>query len=96
MSGTRPTRILSAVTGNAIEWYDFATYAYLTPIISSVFFPVDPKNPATEVNAVLATTAVFGVGFFLRPLGGVVLGVVGDRYGRRAGMVVGMSLMAAR
>ena len=88
------TKIASAVIGNAMEWYDFSIYAYMTPIISTLFFPVDPKDPATQINALLATTAVFGVGFFMRPVGGVVLGVVGDRYGRRAGMVLGMALMA--
>ena len=87
-------RVAGAVVGNAFEWYDFAIYAYMTPIISSLFFPVDPHDPATEINAVLATTAVFGVGFFMRPVGGVVLGVIGDKYGRRTGMVLGMALMA--
>lgn len=87
-------RVAAAVIGNAFEWYDFTIYAYMTPIISSLFFPVDPNDPATQINAVLATTAVFGVGFFMRPVGGVVLGVIGDKYGRRAGMVLGMALMA--
>jgi len=87
-------RVAAAVVGNAFEWYDFTIYAYMTPIISSLFFPVDPNDPATQINAVLATTAVFGVGFFMRPVGGVVLGVIGDKYGRRAGMVLGMALMA--
>lgn len=93
-SAATPARIASAVIGNAMEWYDFSIYAYMTPIISTLFFPVDPKNPATQLNALLATTAVFGVGFFMRPVGGIILGVVGDRYGRRAGMVLGMALMA--
>ena len=94
---TRPNTMMpiaGAVIGNAFEWYDFTIYAYMTPIISSLFFPVDPHDPATQINAVLATTAVFGVGFFMRPVGGVVLGVIGDKYGRRAGMVLGMSMMA--
>ncbi len=82
-------RVAGAVIGNAFEWYDFTIYAYMTPIISTVFFPVDPKDPATQINALLATTAVFGVGFFMRPVG-----VIGDQYGRRAGMVLGMALMA--
>jgi MHS family proline/betaine transporter-like MFS transporter len=77
-------RVAGAVVGNAFEWYDFTIYAYMTPIISSLFFPVDPHDPATQINAVLATTAVFGV----------VLGVIGDKYGRRTGMVLGMTLMA--
>jgi len=87
-------RVAGAVVGNAFEWYDFTIYAYMTPIISSLFFPVDPNDPATQINAVLGTTAVFGVGFFMRPVGGVVLGVIGDKYGRRTGMVSGMALMA--
>ena len=87
-------RVTAAVAGNAFEWYDFTIYAYMTPIISSLFFPTDPHNPSTQVNAVLATTAVFGVGFFMRPVGGVVLGVIGDKYGRRTGMVAGMAMMA--
>ena len=87
-------RVAAAVAGNAFEWYDFTIYAYMTPIISSLFFPVDPHDPATQINAVLATTAVFGVGFFMRPVGGVVLGVIGDKYGRRTGMVAGMAMMA--
>ena len=93
-SGAAIWRIVSAVVGNAFEWYDFALYAYMTPIIDSVFFPVDRHDPATQINALLATTAVFGVGFLTRPIGGVVLGVVGDKYGRTTGMVVGMALMA--
>jgi MFS family permease len=82
------------VIGNAFEWYDFAIYAYMTPIIDSVFFPVNPHDPSTQINALLATTAVFGVGFLTRPIGGVVLGIVGDKYGRATGMVAGMTLMA--
>ena len=91
---TTTMRVAAAVAGNAFDWYDFSIYAYMTPIISSLFFPVDPHDPATQINAVLATTAVFGVGFFMRPVGGVVLGVIGDKYGRRTGMVVGLALMA--
>jgi len=87
-------RVAAAVVGNAFEWYDFTIYAYMTPIISSVFFPVDPNVPATRINAVLATTAVFAVGFFMRPVGGLVFGVIGDKYGRRTGMMAGMILMA--
>jgi len=87
-------RVSGAVVGNALEWYDFMVYAFMTPIISRLFFPVDPANPATQINALLATTAVFGVGFFMRPVGGVVLGIVGDKYGRRTAMLIGMGLMA--
>jgi len=91
---TQLMRISGAVIGNALEWYNFTVFAFMTPIISKVFFPVDPSRPATQINALLATTAVFGVGFFMRPVGGVLLGMFGDKYGRRAGMVLGMTLMA--
>ena len=62
-----------------MEWFDFGVYAYLAPTIGKVFFPAsDP------VAALLSSFAVFSVGYFMRPVGGVLLGRVGDRLGRRA------------
>ena len=62
-----------------MEWFDFGVYAYLAPTLGKVFFPAsDP------VAALLSSFAVFSVGYFMRPVGGVVLGRVGDRLGRRA------------
>ena len=60
-----PTRnIVAAVIGNALEWYDFLVFAFMTPIIAKLFFPTDPSVPGSELNAILMTTAIFGVGFF--------------------------------
>ncbi|MDR3671570.1 MAG: MFS transporter [Holophaga sp.] len=87
-------KVTGAVIGNALEWYDFTVYAFMTPIISRLFFPMDPSNPNAHINALLATTAVFGVGFVMRPVGGLVLGIIGDKYGRRTGMLLGMTIMA--
>lgn len=72
-------RILaSASIGNLVEWYDFALYAYSASAIANAFFP-----DGNRVGAVLSTLAVFGVSFVLRPVGGLVLGRVGDKVGRK-------------
>jgi MFS family permease len=86
--------ILAAVIGNALEWYDFLVFAFMTPIVAKLFFPSDPSNPDDKLNQILMTTAVFGVGFFMRPVGGIVLGLYGDRKGRKAAMVLVTGLMA--
>src|SRR3954467_6123118 len=85
--------MIAAVAGNAMEWYDFTVFALMTPVIKNLFFPVDPNIPGSELNALLLTTALFGPGFFRRPVGGLVLGYVGDRHGRKVAMTLGMALM---
>jgi len=86
--------ITAAIAGNAMEWYDFTIFALMTPVIKNLFFPADPKLPGHDVNALLLTTALFGAGFVMRPIGGLVLGYYGDRKGRKAAMTLGMTLMA--
>ena len=71
---TNRKAIVAAIAGNAMEWYDFTVFALMTPVIKNLFFPVDPKDPGSEINALLLTAALFGSGFFMRPVGGVVLG----------------------
>jgi MFS transporter, MHS family, proline/betaine transporter len=94
MQTTNRTAIVSAIAGNAMEWYDFTIFAQMTPVIKNLFFPVDPNIPGSEINALLLTTALFGSGFFMRPVGGLVLGYFADRKGRKAAMTLGMALMA--
>jgi MFS family permease len=94
MQTTNKKAIAAAIAGNAMEWYDFTVFALMTPVIKNLFFPVDPKVPGSEINALLLTTALFGTGFFMRPIGGLVLGYFGDRKGRKAAMTLGMGLMA--
>ncbi|MGJ4941499.1 MFS transporter [Bradyrhizobium sp. HKCCYLS1011] len=94
MQTTNKTAIVAAIAGNAMEWYDFTVFALMTPVIKTLFFPVDPKVPGSEINALLLTTALFGTGFFMRPVGGLVLGYFGDIKGRKAAMTLGMALMA--
>src|SRR5690606_41799007 len=75
--------------GNFIEWYDYGVYAALSPVISGLFFPA--SNP---VASTLAALAVFGVGVVALAPGGVVLGQLGDRQGRREGLSVAPNMGA--
>jgi MHS family proline/betaine transporter-like MFS transporter len=86
----RPTRPIAAtVIGNVLEWYDFVVYSFLATIIARNFFPA-----GDDTAALLATFAVFGVGFVARPLGAVVIGWIGDRHGRKSALLLTILLMA--
>jgi len=79
--------VISGMIGNALEWYDYALYAQFAYIIGQKFFP------ETEFIEILIF-AVFAVGFVARPIGGVLLGHIGDRMGRKMALVVGILMMA--
>jgi len=68
------TIILAGIVGNVIEWYDFALFGYLAPVISLLFFPND-----NELVSMLQTYGVFAAGFVMRPIGAGVFGYIGDR-----------------
>jgi len=88
-SGSIPPRHVAAVVvGNALEFYDFLTYAFFAVYIGRTFFP--SSDPTTSLLASLGT---FGVGFVTRPIGGFVIGMMGDRLGRKPAMVLSFSLM---
>ncbi|MEW9586934.1 MFS transporter, partial [Paraburkholderia sp. DGU8] len=97
MSGTavgakQPMRvhvIAASVIGNALEWYDFTVYAFLSTIIGHHFFP-----NSTESAELLATFAVFGVGFIGRPVGGLLIGIFGDAKGRKPALLLTICMMA--
>ena len=82
--------VAAAVVGNVLEWYDFAVYGYLAGIIGRNFFP--SGDASAEL---LASFGVFGVGFLARPLGGIVIGRIGDVHGRRRALLLTLFLMAA-
>jgi MFS transporter, MHS family, proline/betaine transporter len=82
--------VSAAVVGNVLEWYDFAVYGYVATLIAKNFFP-----PGNETVALLATFAAFGIGFLARPLGGIVIGWIGDKYGRKTALLITIFLMAA-
>lgn len=75
--------------GNALEWFDWNIYAIFAPFFAAQFFRSD--NP---VSALLATLAVFAVGFLMRPVGGWVFGRLADRRGRRFSLVLAILLAA--
>ena len=84
-----PTRIVAAtVAGNALEFYDFVTYAFFAVYIGKTFFPA-----STALGSLLLSVAVFGVGFFARPIGGVLIGAFADRAGRRPAMLLTITLI---
>jgi MFS family permease len=88
-----PTRIsrkavAAAVAGNALEFYDFVIYAYFAVYIGKTFFPV-----SGEFGSLLAAVATFGVGFFTRPLGGVLIGAFADKAGRKPAMILTVALI---
>jgi MFS transporter, MHS family, proline/betaine transporter len=86
------TRIAVAVgIGNFMEWFDFAVYGFFAAIIGQLFFPPD----TSPFVALLSSLAVFAVGFVMRPLGGFVLGPIGDRFGRRMQLAVSVVAMGA-
>ena len=78
--------ILGGSAGNLVEWYDWYAYAVLASYLAPHFFPDDA---AKDLNA----WAVFAVGFFMRPIGGWLMGVYGDRRGRKAGLTLSVTLM---
>src|SRR5262245_7155168 len=83
------TRLIVATSvGNALEWFDIASYAYFAIYISKAFFPA--TDPTTSL---LLTFGTFGLSFLIRPIGGLVLGAYADRYGRKASLLVSIVLM---
>src|SRR6187455_2226048 len=78
----------AGLIGNVLEWFDFAVYGYFATDIGKQFFP--ESSPTARQ---LLSLAVFALGFAARPIGSIVLGMVGDRIGRRALLTLSIALM---
>jgi MHS family proline/betaine transporter-like MFS transporter len=79
-----------AIVGNIVEYYDFGVYAVYAVVISNVFFPaVMPDH-----LRILYTFSIFAMGFFMRPLGGIFFGYIGDKFGRKASLTISILGMA--
>lgn len=85
---SRTRQTAAAVIGNVVEWYDFIVFGLMTVVISPLFFPA-----GNQYASLLLTTATFGVGFFMRPVGGILLGMYADRKGRKAALLLIIGLM---
>ena len=85
---TRLTSIFAGSVGNLIEWYDFYVYSFFSLYFAKAFFP------SGDATAQLMNTAlIFALGFFVRPIGGWLMGSYADRQGRRAALMLSVWLM---
>ena len=80
-------QIASVAAGNALEFYDFVTYSFFAVQIGRSLFPGDASQ------SLILSLATFGVGFVSRPLGGLIIGRMADRRGRKPAMILSFSLM---
>jgi Sugar (and other) transporter len=81
---------LASVAGNVLEWYDFAVFGYLSDILGEVFFSANGGIQKQTMESFL----VFGIAFFMRPIGGLLFGYIGDYYGRKKALVISILVMA--
>ncbi|MEM7444822.1 MAG: MFS transporter [Pseudomonadota bacterium] len=88
MAGIRTKTVVASNAGNVLEWYDFFIFAYLAPYLSDEFFP-----SSDPFAGLIQTYGVFALGYFARPIGGVIFGYLGDRFGRRLALRVSIVSM---
>lgn len=82
--------IIFAVTiGSLLEWYEIFLYVYWTPIISRILF-----DYPTEIVNTINTLLVFAFGFLSRPIGGLIFGYIGDRWGRKISFVISIVIVS--
>ena len=80
-------QIAAVAAGNALEFYDFVTYSFFAVQIGRTLFPGDAEH------SLILSLATFGVGFVSRPLGGLIIGRMADRRGRKPAMILSFTLM---
>lgn len=84
----RKNTVFAAIIGSILEWYDFLLYAYFASLLAPLFFPAK-----THFISLLMTYGTFAIGFLVRPLGAIVIGRLGDLYGRRKALIFTMAVM---
>jgi MHS family citrate/tricarballylate:H+ symporter-like MFS transporter len=90
MTASKLATVLRVTSGNFLEMFDFFLFGFFATNISKAFFPA-----GSEFASLMLTFGTFGAGFLMRPLGAVILGAYVDRVGRRRGLLVTLSIMAA-
>lgn len=86
---SKAKKIAAITIGNGLEFFDFSIYTYFAAIIGRQFFP-----SSSEWASLMMSLATFGVGFLMRPLGGIIMGQFADRRGRKPAMTMSLWLMA--
>lgn len=81
--------IVASMMGNTLEYYDFTLFVFLSPMLSPLFFPAN--DPVVSVIAGLGT---YALGYFMRPLGAIIFGYIGDTYGRKRALTTAIMMMA--
>jgi MHS family proline/betaine transporter-like MFS transporter len=89
MASTNKKSIASALIGNILEWYDFAIYGYFASAIGLAFFP--KSDPTAQL---LMAFSIFAVGYLMRPIGAIIFGHVGDKYGKKVALNLSVAAMA--
>src|SRR5262245_40450183 len=90
MNSSQTRRVIAAgMVGNVLEWYDFAIYGYFASAIGRQFFPHEDA-----VAQLLSAFGVFALGYLMRPLGGALVGHIGDKFGRRTALTFSVAAMA--
>ena len=84
-----PKVIAAGAIGNILEWFDFAVYGYFAVFIGKTFFP--QSDPVAQV---IGAFGIFAIGYLARPLGGILIGHIGDRHGRKFAMTLSVGAMA--
>jgi MHS family alpha-ketoglutarate permease-like MFS transporter len=80
--------ILGGSAGNLVEWFDWYVYSAFALYFASTFFP-----KGDQTAQLLQTAAIFAVGFVVRPIGAWLMGIYADHHGRKAGLMLSVSLM---
>src|SRR5262245_58272584 len=81
--------VLAGAIGSLVEFYDFGVYGYLATALATHFFP-----SSSPTAGLLATLGVLAIAFVARPIGSVVFGHIGDRYGRKPALALSVVVMA--